>query len=222
MKKKKKKFHSISSQKAAVILKKKSQQSFKIMKEMMSKKDPTAGALPPAWCSLFLWASRYWLKGFWSEGPTLGTELTSRPPETSEQRSGEERQRGGRQMNLPVQHQQSNKKRNPPVRSGGSSSSRRLFLPHIPVSAAGGPHCVWGASGPGAPPLSRCCEREQAAEKTEATPPPHLLLYDRLSIGACVSPFNEEVSRHDVITFTTIAAFWVGKTWGRTHVLIRQ
>lgn len=35
----------------------------------------TAGALPPAWCSLFLWASRYWLKGFWSSGPTLGTDL---------------------------------------------------------------------------------------------------------------------------------------------------
>lgn len=36
----------------------------------------TAGPLSPAWCSLFLWASRYWLKGFCRDGPTLGTDLT--------------------------------------------------------------------------------------------------------------------------------------------------
>lgn len=48
----------------------------------------TAGALPPAWCSLFLCASRYWLKGFWSDGPTLGTDLTHSPAyiHTEEQR----------------------------------------------------------------------------------------------------------------------------------------
>lgn len=36
----------------------------------------TAGPLSPAWCSLLLWASRYWLKGFCRDGPTLGTDLT--------------------------------------------------------------------------------------------------------------------------------------------------
>lgn len=38
-----------------------------------------------------------------------------------------------------------------------------------------------------------------------------------------VSPLNQEVSRHDVITFTTIAAFWVKQHLiGRSRVLIRK
>ena len=50
----------------------------------------TAGALPPSWCSLVLWASRYWLKGFWRAGPTLGTDLMS---QTSTQKTHKKRGR---------------------------------------------------------------------------------------------------------------------------------
>lgn len=56
----------------------------------------TAGALPPAWCSLFLCASRYCLKGFCRDGPSLGTDLTlhshTAAKENNKKREEEEKQ----------------------------------------------------------------------------------------------------------------------------------
>lgn len=47
------------------------------------------------------------------------------------------------------------------------------------------------------------------SERSEAATPQASFYTPSPSIGACVSPLHEEVSRHDVITFTTTGAhFW--------------
>lgn len=132
------------------------------------------------------------------------------------------KRRGGRRLvDLPLKHPSLDMETKTteedehafPMRAFKSNSWRLLFpwtrpkvLDQHPCNGCWRPPYMWG------PPWSLHllrCEQEQTAEGNEAESLQPSFYTPQLSIGASVSPLSQEVSRHDVITFTTIAAFSV-------------
>lgn len=77
-------------------------------------------------------------------------------------------------------------------------------FPSILTTTADGPRITCGPCLGASTFSTLCCEQEEWSSTFSA-----LLLYCLALYRSLCQPFSEEVSRHDVITFTTIAAFWV-------------